>query len=467
MPPVSASDLVDSMRDGLVVLDPDHTVRFANPAFRTLFSLTETEILGRRIGAVLADRITEATLSRGLAETLDPHGRGSVDLDMSGPAPAHWIVRIHARHVRDPDGGSAKILLAFEDVTGPVEHARVAERHQRLLQGIVDTVRESLLVMDGELRVISASRSFYRTFGVTQAETVGHRLPDLGDGQWDIAALRHLLEKIIPEHATVEDFEVEHEFPGIGRRVMLLNARKIFREGNTTKTFLLAIEDVTDRRRVEAERDAALQRVEALLEELNHRVMNSLSIISAVIGMEGRSLSDEAARVAFERVAARVMAVANLYKALSKARSYDVVDASAFFGGIGTEVVAALQSGRTPLRLHTEIEPFPLSSREAIAAGLVLNELLTNAIKYAFAARDDGEIRLSVRKVAGEVTMRVADNGSGVDENARVDSGIGGKLIDMFSRQLGGRTVRHSTESGTVACLTFPLPPGPAPEAGV
>ncbi len=117
---------------------------------------------------------------------------------------------------------------------------------------IVRTVREPLLVLDAELRVKQASRSFYRTFKVTPQETYGRLLYDLGNGQWDIPALRKLLEEILPNDSKFDDYQVEHEFPGLGRRTMLLNARRLH-DGIKTKMILLAIEDVTERRGTEVE----------------------------------------------------------------------------------------------------------------------------------------------------------------------------------------------------------------------
>ncbi|MGB6259711.1 MAG: PAS domain-containing protein, partial [Candidatus Sulfotelmatobacter sp.] len=97
-----------------------------------------------------------------------------------------------------------------------------------LAQSIVDTVREPVIVLDKRLRVIAASRSFYSVFEVSPEETQGKLLYALGDGQWDIPKLRLLLEKIIPEHGVMEDYEVEHVFPHLGARIMLLNARQVF-----------------------------------------------------------------------------------------------------------------------------------------------------------------------------------------------------------------------------------------------
>ena len=118
---------------------------------------------------------------------------------------------------------------------------------------IVDTVREPLVVLGADLRVRSANRSFYCSFGGIPEETNGRLVYELGNGQWNIPGLRTLLEEILPRDHSFRDFEVDHVFEGLGRRRMILNARKLWREGNETEMILLAIEDVTDRRRAEDE----------------------------------------------------------------------------------------------------------------------------------------------------------------------------------------------------------------------
>src|SRR4028119_1413556 len=121
---------------------------------------------------------------------------------------------------------------------------------QNFAQTIVDTVREPLLILDAALRVRSANRAFYQAFQVSPEETEDHLIYELGNGQWDIPALRTLLEDIVPQSSVFNDFELEHDFPAIGRKVMLLNARKL-RPGDHTEFLVLAIEDVTERRRAE------------------------------------------------------------------------------------------------------------------------------------------------------------------------------------------------------------------------
>src|SRR5271154_2175383 len=126
----------------------------------------------------------------------------------------------------------------------------LVEDIQNYAQNIVDTVREPLLILDATLRVRSANRAFYQTFLVSPAETEGHLIYELGNGQWDIPDLRRLLEDIVPKSSVFDDFELEHTFPTIGRRVMLLNARKL-KAGHHGELLVLAMGDVTERKLAE------------------------------------------------------------------------------------------------------------------------------------------------------------------------------------------------------------------------
>ena len=127
----------------------------------------------------------------------------------------------------------------------------VPARTDQIFEGIVETIREPLLVLDRDLRIVTASRSFYEFFKVKPEETVGQFIYDLGDKQWDISKLRELLETILPLQTAFDNYEVEHDFVTIGRRTLLLNARQIEREVGKERTILLAIEDITERKKYE------------------------------------------------------------------------------------------------------------------------------------------------------------------------------------------------------------------------
>ena len=162
-----------------------------------------------------------------------------------------------------------------EALTNPEDLYRLLRTTHVQAQSIIDTVREPLLVLDRDLTVVSASRSFYEVFGVGRDETLGRHLYELGDGQWDVPDLRHLLEQVIPRSAAVEGYEVERDFPGLGRRAVLLHARRLTHPDNNATTLLLAVEDVTERREREQERELRYG-------ELRHRVGNLLATVEAL-----------------------------------------------------------------------------------------------------------------------------------------------------------------------------------------
>ena len=166
---------------------------------------------------------------------------------------------------------------------------------------LVETIREGILVLEPDLTIRFANRSFCHTFAVAPEHTVGRKLYEIGNGQWDIPELRAALDTVISEKKTIEAFKVEHVFPSIGRRIMLLNAREVYQPGNGVVLIFLAIEDVTERVRLEREHAAAHERIGVLLQELTHRVKNSLQFIASMVMIEARSIESAEGKAALAR----------------------------------------------------------------------------------------------------------------------------------------------------------------------
>ena len=276
-----AQGIVDTVREPVLVLDEELRVIAASRSFYSAFKVTAEDTQGKLLYA-LGDGQWDIPELRVLLENIIPeHGV------MEGHEVAHEFpdlgqrtMRLNARQVFYKGGANRTILLGIEDVTAQ----RILEREKDDLlrqfeearvfaQAIVDTVREPLLVLDQALRVLAASRSFYSAFKVSPGDTQGRLLYALGDGQWDIPGLRVLLEKIVPERGVMEDYEVTHEFPGLGQRTMLLNARKVFDEGGLNTTILLGIADVTGQRVLEREKEDAARGTAApgCQQPANHR----------------------------------------------------------------------------------------------------------------------------------------------------------------------------------------------------
>jgi PAS domain S-box-containing protein len=239
-----------------------------NPGVERLFGYTEGEWLGQPAKIIFTPEDQsqgkpQEELSKAIRDGRAPDIRWHVRKDGSRLYVEGTLVAL-----RDEAG----LLLGFSKVMRDI-----TERKERELQlqdavayaeNIVDTMRVPMLVLDSSLRVRSANRSFYQTFRVSK-EAIEHQLlHELGSGQWNIPALRELLERVLSQQTTVEGFEVEREFPGIGQKVMLLNARKIWREGSHTELILLTMEDVTAQRQAERERDRLTRELERSNEDL-------------------------------------------------------------------------------------------------------------------------------------------------------------------------------------------------------
>jgi chemotaxis protein methyltransferase CheR len=321
---------------------------------------------------------------------------------------------------------------------------------------VVESIREGLLVLDSDLTIRFANRSFCQTFAVAAEDTVGRKLYDLGNGQWDIPKLRTALETIISGQKTIEAFEVDQFFPSIGRRVMVLNARKVYRPGNKIQQVLLAIDDVTERVRLEREHADAHKRISMLLEEMTHRVKNSLQSIAAMVMIEARSHKSGEGKAALERVSHRIDALGQLYSKLSKSDAVETVDAATYLDDLCRDLLASVnKEGGTSIVLKTDIESELLPTDQAIPIGLIVNELVTNALKYAFPSETRGTVMVTLKRVPGALRLTVADDGKGVDIR-RADSGLGGRLVEGFAQQLGGQVERESSSQGTTVHLILP-----------
>ncbi|MGH6793830.1 MAG: sensor histidine kinase [Methylocella sp.] len=320
---------------------------------------------------------------------------------------------------------------------------------------LVETIREGILVLDPDLTIRFANRSFCGMFAVGQEQTIGWKLYEIANGVWDLSTLRALLDTVTSRRRTIEAFEVDLVFPTIGRRVMLLNARKIFHPGNGIQQILLAIDDITERVRLEREHAAAHERIAGLLQELTHRVKNNLQLIASMVILEARSLESAEGRAALERVSHRITALGQLYSKLGQ-NTFEAVDAATYLNELCRDLIGSLyMDGDAPIMLKTDIESELLPTELAIPIGLVVNELVTNAVKYGFPGEAEGTVMVTLKRSPGELRLTIADDGQGLDL-LRADSGFGGRLVNKFAEQLGGQVERESDGQGTTVHLILP-----------
>jgi chemotaxis protein methyltransferase CheR len=326
-----------------------------------------------------------------------------------------------------------------------------------LAQGIVDTVREPVLVLDKNLRVIAASRSFYSAFKVSPEDTNGRLLYALGDGQWDIPKLRVLLEKIIPEQGVMEGYEVEHEFLGLGSRTMCLNARQVFYEGGAGTTILLGMEDVTERRILEREKDDLLRQKDTLLEELQHRIANSLQIIASIILMKARAVRSEETRLHLEDAHKRVLSIAAVQKQLHASGASGTIEIAPYLSKLCASLAYSMIGDTRPISLKVVGEGGSATSSQAESLGLIVTELVMNGLKHAFP--DDkakGQITVAYDVIGTNWKLSISDNGIGKRDSgfAQGKSGLGTGIVKALAHQLDAQVETLAGPEGTTVSIT-------------
>jgi len=338
---------------------------------------------------------------------------------------------------------------------------------EALAQAIVNTIIEPFLVLDEGFRVLAASRSFYEVFRVVENQTQGRLLYELGDGQWDIPALRLLLETIIPEHTAMDGFEVEHDFPGLGRRTMLLNARKVIYDNSETHTILLAFFDVTERRATEREKAKLLSQTEdllrqkqVLLQEMQHRVANSLQIIASILLLKARAVTSLETRDHLHDAHRRVMSVAAVQQHLHASEGIDQIEARVYLTTLCGSLASSMVGDTRPVTIEVASDSGMIESGRAVSIGLIVTELLINAIKYAFpVAGGHDKIVVSYEISGTDWKLGVVDNGVGKSPDIQPTSGLGTAIVTALVRQLDAQISITSTPgSGTsisIAHATF------------
>ena len=338
---------------------------------------------------------------------------------------------------------------------------------QTLALAIVDTFPEPFVVLDEALHVLAASRCFYEFFHEDAASTRDRPFFEIADGQWDIPALRLLLETIIPQQTSMDGFEVEHEFLHLGPRTMLLNARMVRYEDKSSPTILLAFKDITARREIEREKQDLLEHTElllaqqqTLLREMEHRIANSLQIIASILLLKADSVCSDETRDELKDAHQRVMSVAAVQSHLHSVDGVERIDIAAYLTKLGAGLSASMIGPRQAIRLEVRADEGTLRTSQAVSLGLIVTELIINSIKYAFPS-----VRAGARIVVGfefgrsDWRLTVSDNGVGRGSDAGTDSGgLGTAIIAALAKQLDARISEVSDANGLrieVAHVTF------------
>ena len=487
-----AQDIVDTVREPLLMLDTNLRVQSANRAFYETFAVSPQETENQLIYE-LGNGQWDIPGLRTLLEDVIPTSSvfNDFELEHTFPKIGRRVMLLNGRKLR-AGSHSAIIVLAMEDVTERRRSEADLRAIETYAQDIVDTVREPLLILDKTLRVESGNRAFYRTFRVSPEETENRLIYELGNGQWDIPALRTLLEDIVPKSSVFNDFELEHDFPTLGRRVMLLNARKL-QAGHHGELLVLAMEDVTERRRVEEEVAKAKEASEAanrtkslFLANMSHELRTPLN---AIVGYS-EMLQEEAAEKHLDSFVSdlekinesgrQLLGLINDILDLSKIEAgkmelyLESFDVNALIAEVASTIQPMVAKNANELNIQTAPDLGGMLADQVKVRQALFN-LLSNAAKFTH----EGFITLQAERQRMDgsewIVFRVTDTGIGLTEDkilrlfqdfTQADAsttrkfggtGLGLALTRRFCQMMGGDvTVRSVPGEGSTFTIKIP-----------
>jgi chemotaxis protein methyltransferase CheR len=273
---------------------------------------------------------------------------------------------------------------------------------------------------------------------------------------WDIPALRKLLGNILSKQITMDEFEVEHDFPIIGRRTILLNARKVYYAAGIHTTILLGFEDVTRVRDLARRNQDLLREKETLLEELQHRVGNSLAIIASIISLKARQVDSEEARRHLHDTHDRVISFATIQQSLLHASTTSgFVELGPHFAKLCAAISNSMIGDNQRITIEARGDG-RATSREAESLGLIVTELVINCLKHAFTDdTTDGLITVAYEVSGTDWKLSVCDNGVGKpDKSASLKNGLGTSIINALAKQLDAKVATVAGRPGTTVSVT-------------
>ena len=319
---------------------------------------------------------------------------------------------------------------------------------------VVASSNEPLLFLDGELRLIAASASFCRTFDIDPSAVPGALLAGLGGGEWASPQLSVLLSATANGAAAIDAYQLDLVRIGREPRTLLCNARRL-EDGDPSRVrLLLAITDVTEARATLKLKDDLIREKAVLLQEVQHRVANSLQIIASVLMQSARKVQSEEARGHLQDAHHRVMSIAAVQRQLSESTLGDV-QLRPYFLQLCQSLAASMIADPARLSIEVSVDESLAPASVSVSLGLIVTELVLNALKHAFPDQRKGTIAVDYHASGRNWAMSVSDDGVGMPEGEHAPKpGLGTGIVDALANQLEARVQVDSDRPGTTVRIT-------------
>ena len=333
--------------------------------------------------------------------------------------------------------------------TSPTVHLEAAST-----LAVVVSSNEPLLFLTDDQNIIAASASFCRTFEIDPATVAGRNLSQLGNGEWAMPRLASLLMATASGSAHIEAYEIDLERPNQKTRHLVVNARRLDDGDIHHIRLLLAITDVTDMRAEARVKDALIRDKAMLLQEVQHRVANSLQIIASVLMQSARRVQSEEARGHLTNAHHRVMSIAALQRQLSMSIDCDV-ELLSYFNQLCQSLGASMIADPGRLSIQVTVDDSAVAADVSVSLGLIVTELVINALKHAFPEERAGTITVDYRSSGSDWTLSVIDNGIGMAPGDDAPKpGLGSGIVQALANNLLAEIQVTDARPGTAVSIT-------------
>ena len=318
-----------------------------------------------------------------------------------------------------------------------------------LLLAIIITSTAPIILLDRDLRVVAASTSFCSAFGLDPASVQASLLVELGAGEWNVPQLVAGLESAMSGKSAINGYEMSLKRKGQADRTLLLDAHRLQYGTDEDIRIMLSVVDVTTAKAAEKLKDDLLREKAILLQELQHRVANSLQIIASVLMQSANTSVSDEARGHLNDAHDRVMSVASLQRQLAASRLGDV-DLRTYFNDLCRSIGASMIRDRSKITIEVTCDDSVAISDVSVSLGLIITELVINGLKHAFPANRKGKITVDYRSHDGDWALTVCDDGVGMPKDPENSKpGLGTSIVEALARQLEAAITVTNARPGT------------------
>ncbi|WP_310466948.1 histidine kinase dimerization/phosphoacceptor domain -containing protein [Sphingomonas sp.] len=328
-----------------------------------------------------------------------------------------------------------------------------AARETTLAAALIESAPAPLLLLDHQLAVVAASSSFCATFDLDPATTVGRPILALGQGEWNVPQLKSLLVATLAGKAAIPAYEMDLVRPGVTPCRVVVGAHKLDFADSGNVRLAVTITDVSADRAAARIKDDLIRDKEILLKELQHRIANSLQIIASVLMQSARRVQSEETRVHLHDAHHRVMSIATLQKQLAVSGDAKVA-LRKYFTDLCDSIGASMIADHDRLTLTASVDDTCVSPQCSVSLGLIVTELVINALKHAFPGRNrSGKITVTYAATDSGWALTVSDDGVGMAGGKESKPGLGTGIVEALSAQLDATVTVTDGQPGTIVAI--------------